>query len=300
MMTCEEVRLSLGAHVLGALEPDEAVLVEAHLAECEACAAEFDELAGVSDLLARVGRVSEHDVAQVASPPAAVLERLLSARAARRRRSRALLSLAASVVLLAGGGAVWAVMGSQTSTQTASSDAPAVLSAPSSAEAYAHNRAQDAESEAATAPRDAENAQKAFTEPPGAGSGGPPETAEKSARGPQTAAATPAPLQERAADAAGVPGELVRSGRSGDVRVTVRASPTPRGADIAVSLAGVAAGERGRLIVVGADGKSETAGSWVVKNADKGVYQGATSITPESITRFEIHGADGLLVSVPR
>ncbi|MER5425446.1 anti-sigma factor family protein [Streptosporangium roseum] len=118
MTTCDEVRMSLGAYVLGALEPEECVFVEAHLAECAGCRAEFEELTGVATFL---GRVSEEDVAQVGSPPQAVLDRLLSARVKRRRMTRVLLSLAASVVLVGLGGTLWSATQSTRSAQDAAS-----------------------------------------------------------------------------------------------------------------------------------------------------------------------------------
>ncbi|MET8336785.1 anti-sigma factor family protein [Streptosporangium canum] len=121
MTTCDEVRMSLGAYVLGALEPEECVLVEAHLAECAGCRAEFEELTGVATFL---GRVSEEDVAQVGSPPQAVLDRLLSARVKRRRMTRVLLSLAASVLLVGLGGTLWSVTQSPRSAQDAAVSAP--------------------------------------------------------------------------------------------------------------------------------------------------------------------------------
>ncbi|MFD8531349.1 anti-sigma factor family protein [Streptosporangium canum] len=128
MTTCDEVRMSLGAYVLGALEPEECVLVEAHLAECAGCQAEFEELTGVATFL---GRVSEEDVAQVGSPPQAVLDRLLSARVKRRRMTRVLLSLAASVLLVGLGGTLWSVTQSPRSAQDA---APVSAPRPSLAE----------------------------------------------------------------------------------------------------------------------------------------------------------------------
>ncbi|WP_278249083.1 anti-sigma factor family protein [Streptosporangium minutum] len=121
MTTCDEVRMSLGAYVLGALEPEECVLVEAHLAECAGCQAEFEELTGVAAFL---GRVSEEDVAQVGSPPQAVLDRLLSVRVKRRRMTRVLLSLAASVLLVGLGGTLWSVTQPDRSAQDASVSAP--------------------------------------------------------------------------------------------------------------------------------------------------------------------------------
>ncbi|WP_433250906.1 zf-HC2 domain-containing protein [Streptosporangium sp. CA-135522] len=120
MTTCDEVRISLGAYALGALEPEECVFVEAHLAECDACRAEFEELSGVAAFL---GRVSEADVAQVSSPPQAVLDRLLSARVKRRRMTRALLSLAASVLLIGLGGTLWSTTQSTPPAQEATTAA---------------------------------------------------------------------------------------------------------------------------------------------------------------------------------
>lgn len=104
MMTCEEVRLSLGAHALGALEPDEALEIDTHLATCEECGAELMELSGVTAFLAKV---SEREVEQVVRPPHQVLDRLLSARARRRRRARLMLAVAASAAAVVVGGTVW-------------------------------------------------------------------------------------------------------------------------------------------------------------------------------------------------
>ncbi|MFE3454819.1 anti-sigma factor family protein [Nonomuraea sp. NPDC059194] len=121
-MTCEEVRLSLGAYTLGALDPDEALEVEVHLASCEACTDELMELEGVSSFLAKV---SEKDVALVASPPREVLDRLLNDRVKRHRRGRILLALAASVAVLAVGGTVWTSTQQVGPTTTAAREAPA-------------------------------------------------------------------------------------------------------------------------------------------------------------------------------
>ncbi|MEU8251280.1 zf-HC2 domain-containing protein [Nonomuraea sp. NPDC048916] len=121
-MTCEEVRLTLGAHALGALDPDEALQVDLHLATCEVCGAELLELEGVSAFL---GKVSERDVELVASPPRQVLDRLLNARAKRHRRGRVLLAVAASVAVLAVGGTVWTASARQASQEATSAAAPA-------------------------------------------------------------------------------------------------------------------------------------------------------------------------------
>ncbi|MGW5632241.1 anti-sigma factor family protein, partial [Streptosporangium sandarakinum] len=130
MMTCDEVRMSLGVYALGALEPEERVLVEAHLAECAACRTEAEELGGVAALL---GRVAEEDVAQAVSPPRVVLDRLLSERlhddrARKRRTARALLAVAASVVVAGIGGTVWMTAGPPAADHSAA--APASQSRP--------------------------------------------------------------------------------------------------------------------------------------------------------------------------
>ncbi len=51
-MTCDEVRRQLGALIDGELSPDLRLDIEPHLAGCEACAAELDELRGLASGLA--------------------------------------------------------------------------------------------------------------------------------------------------------------------------------------------------------------------------------------------------------
>ncbi len=51
---CDEIRESLGAYVIGALEPEEEPPIRAHLAHCPACRSERDDLADVVRLLRRV------------------------------------------------------------------------------------------------------------------------------------------------------------------------------------------------------------------------------------------------------
>ncbi len=46
-MTCDEVRQQLGALIDDELSPDLRSGIEPHLAGCESCAAEFDELRGL-------------------------------------------------------------------------------------------------------------------------------------------------------------------------------------------------------------------------------------------------------------
>jgi predicted anti-sigma-YlaC factor YlaD len=99
---CAEVRTSLGAYVLGALDPSDRGRVDAHLATCPECREELASLAGLPGLL---GRVSRADIeAEPTEPGPQLLDRLLSAAAAERRRDRSrrwLTSAAAAVIAVA-------------------------------------------------------------------------------------------------------------------------------------------------------------------------------------------------------
>ena len=99
---CAEARLSLGAYVLGALDPAERGRVDAHLATCPDCRDELASFAALPGLLGRVSRV-EVEI-PFADPGPQLLERLLNAAAAERshdRRRRWIASAAAAVVLVA-------------------------------------------------------------------------------------------------------------------------------------------------------------------------------------------------------
>ncbi|MEV4159849.1 anti-sigma factor family protein [Nonomuraea dietziae] len=137
MMTCEEVRLSLGAYTLGALDAEEAQEVEIHLASCEGCTDELMELEGLPVFLSKV---SEKDVELVASPPREVLDRLLNDRVKRHRRGRLLLVAAASVAALAVGGTVLTTLQDRMQPMGA---APAAQDAPSPAPSGAGEAAED-------------------------------------------------------------------------------------------------------------------------------------------------------------
>lgn len=256
MMTCDEVRMSLGVYVLGALEPDERVLVEAHLAECAECAAELAELSGVATFL---GRVSEDDVAQVASPPTAVLERLLSAKVKRRRITRLMLLLAASVLVVGlGGGTFWAVVQSPRDVMTVAGSA-----APESA---------------------ADLSTQEHAEPLSAAA---PEARTK---------ASPTSVPSADSQLLLAPSDLRVTGEDGTIRAVVTASAGQGATTVKVVLTGVAKGTRCRLDVIGDGGVRETAGNWTVNRAayDKsGAFTGTTTIPPERITSFEIATAEG-------
>ncbi|TDD14649.1 anti-sigma factor family protein [Nonomuraea diastatica] len=152
MMTCEEIRLAMGAHALGALDPDEALEIDDHLATCEACGAELVEFEGVASFL---GKVSERDVELVSSPPRQVLDRLLNDRARRNRRGRVLMAVAASAAVLVVGGTVWTTVNTTSHEGSAAAPAAANSSQSSQEKAEAEPRAElysDSKPSASTAP----------------------------------------------------------------------------------------------------------------------------------------------------
>jgi anti-sigma factor RsiW len=109
---CAEARLSLGVYVLGAIDPIERGLVDAHLTTCRDCR---DELAGLAGLPALLARVNPDEISRICAddtvrplanddPPAELLGTVLGLAEARRRRNRwRYLATAAAVVVIAGG-----------------------------------------------------------------------------------------------------------------------------------------------------------------------------------------------------
>jgi hypothetical protein len=127
---CTEARLSLGVYVLGAIDPAERALVDAHLMTCQECR---DELAGLAGLPALLARVNPDEISRIcaddavgSSVPAAVaidagpgagtwtatedrpsgelIGTVLDLAQARRRRSRWRLAAAAAAVVAISGG----------------------------------------------------------------------------------------------------------------------------------------------------------------------------------------------------
>lgn len=98
---CAEARVSLGAYVLGALDPAERSRVDGHLASCAECRDELASLAALPGLLGRVSRLEVE--ADPSEPDPQLLERLLAAAAGERRRDhrhRWLTSVAAAAVVV--------------------------------------------------------------------------------------------------------------------------------------------------------------------------------------------------------
>ena len=109
---CADARLSLGVYVLGAIDPAERALVDAHLLTCRDCRDELAGLAGLPALLARVNpdeisRIRADDTVRTVTddrPPGELIGTVLDLAAARRRRTRwRFAAAAAAVVAIAGG-----------------------------------------------------------------------------------------------------------------------------------------------------------------------------------------------------
>jgi hypothetical protein len=113
---CTHARPSLGVYVLGAIDPAERALVDAHLATCRDCRDELAGLAGLPALLARVdpdevSRICADDTVQTPDPaaegdeaPGELIGTVLDLAQARRKRNRwRALGAAAAVAAMAGG-----------------------------------------------------------------------------------------------------------------------------------------------------------------------------------------------------
>ena len=126
---CAEARPSLGVYVLGAIDPGERGLVDAHLVTCRDCR---DELAGLAGLPALLARVNPDEISRICvddavrpmasdDPPEELLGTVLGLADARRRRNRwRYLSAAAAVAAIAGG--LFAGLSSATSTTITKTD----------------------------------------------------------------------------------------------------------------------------------------------------------------------------------
>jgi predicted anti-sigma-YlaC factor YlaD len=126
---CADARLSLGVYVLGAIDPAERALVDAHLATCRDCR---DELAGLAGLPALLARVNPDEISRICAddtvgadthadsddqPPDELIGTVLDLAQARRRRTRwRFAAYAAAVVVIAG--ALFGGLSSINTTQT--------------------------------------------------------------------------------------------------------------------------------------------------------------------------------------
>ncbi|MEV1198906.1 anti-sigma factor family protein [Microbispora rosea] len=316
-MTCEEVRISLGSYVLGALDAEETAEVEAHLDTCAACRAELAELSGLPPLLARV---SAEDIERAAAPPRAVLDGVFAGAAAsepapapetvavvaaparRGRRSRVLLALAASVVVAAVGGTAWVSAAQRGAESTAA--APAQASRASQGEMAKGRAAPDgaAQDQAQDQPAQDQSAE-ALVEP-FAAKEPPTPSAQSSAESSAGAVARKVqpPAAETPVTASPVPSEA--RGSSGDVRIVVRLVPHDGGTQVVARVAGVPAGTVLTLRAVAKDGAVSTLGSWTVGRGEfrgqKMVLEGSTALRPGQIDRIELADSAGRVLATAR
>jgi Putative zinc-finger len=123
---CNDARLSLGVYVLGAIDPAERALVDAHLATCRDCR---DELAGLAGLPALLARVNPDEVSRICAddavgtvaderPPRELLGTVLDLADARRRRSRWRFAAAAAAVVAVAGGLFGGLSSATSTTHT--------------------------------------------------------------------------------------------------------------------------------------------------------------------------------------
>jgi len=127
---CGDARMSLGVYVLGAIDPAERALVDAHLATCQDCR---DELAGMAGLPALLARVDEDEISRICAddggyvssdepPPPELLGTVLDLAQARRRRSRWQFAAAAAAVLVLAGGLFGGLRTATSTTRTVAVD----------------------------------------------------------------------------------------------------------------------------------------------------------------------------------
>jgi hypothetical protein len=116
VIECPEARVSLGVYVLGAIDPADRSLVDAHLTTCRDCRDELAGLAGLPALLSRVSAEEAFALAEVERPatgaktagheaPPELLASVIDLTAARRRRRRwqdVGLGMAAALIIAAG------------------------------------------------------------------------------------------------------------------------------------------------------------------------------------------------------
>jgi hypothetical protein len=106
---CDTVRMALGAHALGALDPAESEEIRTHLESCPACR---EELAALSSAASALGQLAATDALAASEETAAahgLLGRVIAEVARRRRRFRLRLAGAGVVLVLAAAGATTAV-----------------------------------------------------------------------------------------------------------------------------------------------------------------------------------------------
>jgi len=112
---CTDARPSLGVYVLGAIDPAERALVDAHLSTCRDCR---DELAGLAGLPALLARVNPDEVSRIRPDDTVRASTVLDLAAARRRRNRWRFTAAAAAVVAIAGGLFGGLSSATSTTRT--------------------------------------------------------------------------------------------------------------------------------------------------------------------------------------
>jgi hypothetical protein len=111
---CTRQRKLLGVYVLGAIEPAERAVLDAHLNTCGVCR---DELASLAGLPALLSRVTEEQIEQLAPPPRELFDSIVAKAGresrTRRRRNIVVLAAAAAALVIATGAGVDAITGGE-------------------------------------------------------------------------------------------------------------------------------------------------------------------------------------------
>jgi predicted anti-sigma-YlaC factor YlaD len=132
--SCRGIRDLLGVYVVGAIDPPDRALVDAHLSHCHDCREELAGLAGLPALLRRVPFAEAEQIAapgllagEIDDPPAELLSSLLRQVAARRRskRLRGVFAAAAALVVAVSGGAAVSFSLAQSQGQATADRGPA-------------------------------------------------------------------------------------------------------------------------------------------------------------------------------
>ncbi|MEV4474596.1 zf-HC2 domain-containing protein [Nonomuraea sp. NPDC049504] len=310
-MTCEEVRIALGAHALGALDPEEALEINHHLATCEACGAELEELAGLTSFL---GKVSERDVEVVTSPPRQVLDRLLNDRARRSRRGRILTAVAACAAVLVVGGTVWTSIQVTSSHEATTAQAPAAARSQESGPRVLADQGASEESAGdrpMVEPRRSDQpdqsdqsdqsdaAKQAPTEQPYGAAATPSPSRALKTPAPSDAEPRASPAPRKAQEGREFTGE----NRADGYRATVQALPAETGTELGVRVTGIPVGTTCGLVVVAADGRRETTQTWQIAPdtyRERTVFSRRTSLALSEITHFEVVDDSGnSLLKIP-
>jgi hypothetical protein len=106
-VACAQLRLELGAYLLGAIEPGQRAVVDHHLVTCPACRTELSDLAGLPSLLRRVPadvvlRLLTQQAVPAVPVPLPALARRMTAVRRRGQMIAAAAALATGVAAVAG------------------------------------------------------------------------------------------------------------------------------------------------------------------------------------------------------